>query len=216
MLFAFWSGVASFVLTTLITIQIVYLRLSRLRREQQEHAFLARWQPLLQQAIVDPAMELPGLQPKEAVFFLKLWNHLHESLSLDATLVLNQIGMRLGCYAMAHNMLRGGGRSKHLLAILTLGQLRDRAAWHDLMAEAVFVDSAASLNALRALAQIDADAVMREMTPQLLMRDDWPAGRLIAIFQESPPRFYAPLLSAAAEGPPKQQLKALRMVEGMH
>ncbi len=216
LLFAFWSGVASFVLTTLITIQIVYLRLSRLRREQQEHAFLARWQPLLQQAIVDPAMELPGLQPKEAVFFLKLWNHLHESLSLDATLVLNQIGMRLGCYAMAHNMLRGGGRSKHLLAILTLGQLRDRAAWHDLMAEAVFVDSAASLNALRALAQIDADAVMREMTPQLLMRDDWPAGRLIAIFQESPPRFYAPLLSAAAEGPPKQQLKALRMVEGMH
>jgi HEAT repeats len=214
--FAFWSGVASFVLTTLITIQIVYLRLSRLRAEQQERVFLAQWQPLLEQAIINPAMELPSLQSKDAVFFLKLWNHLHEKLSIDATLALNQIGARMGCYALAHQMLRGGGRSKHLLAILTLGQLRDRAAWHDLMAEAVFVDSAASLNALRALAQIDADAVIREMTPQLLTRDDWPAGRIIAIFQESPPRFHAPLLAAASEGPSKQQLKALRMVEGMH
>lgn len=216
LMFVFWSGVACFILIALITIQIVYLRLSRLQRERNERAFLARWRPLLQQAMVDPTLELPALDRSESVFFLKLWNHLHENLSSDSTSALNQIGARLGCYKIAHNMLRGGGRAKHLLAILTLGQLRDRAAWHDLMAEAVFVDSAASLNALRALAQIDADAVMREMTPQLLAREDWPAGRLIAIFQESPPHFHAPLLNAAAQGPLKQQLKALRMVEGMH
>ncbi|MEN9866922.1 MAG: hypothetical protein RL748_2512 [Pseudomonadota bacterium] len=216
MLFAYWSGVGSFVLTILITVQIVYLRLSRLQRERRERAFLAQWQPLLMQAIHDPGLMLPALQPGQEVFFLKLWNHLHESLSAEATLALNQIGVRLGCFGMARKMLRGAGRARHLLAILTLGQLRDRAAWHDLMAEAVFVDSTASLNALRALAQIDADAVIREMTPQLLQREDWPAGRLIAIFQESMPHFQAPLINAAAQGPMKQQLKALRMVEGMH
>ena len=215
MCFAVWSGVLSVALTMLITAQIVYLRLSRLHRERRERLFLARWQPLLQQAIGDPATNLPPLLASEHVFLLKLWNHLHESLHSEAKLGLNRIASRLGCFAIAHQMLRGGGRARQLLAILTLGHLRDRAAWHDLMAETVFIDSAASLNALRAMAQIDAAAVIREMTPAMLTRDDWPVGRLVAIFQESPPRFHTPLLQAAANGPLKQQLKALRLIEGL-
>lgn len=215
MRFAIWSGVISIGLTILITVQIVFLRLSRLHRERRERLFLQRWQPLLQRAIVEPGVQLPVLAASEHVFLLKLWNHLHESLHSEAKLGLNRIASRLGCFAIAHQMLRGSGRARQLLAILTLGHLRDRAAWHDLMAETVFVDSAASLNALRAMAQIDAAAVIREMTPALLSRDDWPVGRLVAIFQESSPRFYTPLLQACADGPQKQQLKALRLIEGL-
>jgi hypothetical protein len=213
--FAIWSGVVSIVLTILITVQIVYLRLSRLHREHRERQFLLRWQPLLQRAIDDQALVFPELSSSEHVFLLKLWNHLHESMHADARLGLNRMASHLGCFAIAHKMLRGGGRAHQLLAILTLGHLRDRAAWHDLMAETVYVDSAASLNALRAMAQIDAASVIREMTSTMLVRDDWPVGRLVAIFQESPPRFYTPLLQAAAQGPQKLQLKALRLIEGL-
>jgi HEAT repeat protein len=214
MQFAFWSGVVSFALTAVITIQIVYLRLSRQHAERQEHQFSAHWQPLLLRAIDDPTLTLPDLETAHQVLFLKLWNHLNETLPIPSRTGLARIAARYGCFAMAHKMLHGGGRARHLLAILTFGHLRDVAAWHDLMAEAVYVDSTASLNALRALAQIDAAAVIREMTPLLLSRDDWTVGRLVAIFQESPPRFYAPLLHAAEHGP--MQIKALRLVEGLH
>lgn len=214
MRFAFWSGAISFTLTAAIVLTIGYLRLGRQYAERQEHKFVAHWQPLLLQAVDDPTLTLPDLDSAHQVLFLKLWNHLNETLPLAARGGLNRIAARYGCFAMAHKMLHGGGRARHLLAILTFGHLREMAAWHDLMAEAVYVDRTASLNALRALAQIDAAAVIREMTPLLLSRDDWTIGRLVAIFQESPPRFYAPLLHAAEHGP--GQIKALRLVEGLH
>ncbi len=212
--FAFWSGLLSFMLTALIVLTIVYLRLRRQRAEQRERQFVAHWQPLLHQAIDDPALALPDLDGAHQVLFLKLWNHLNETLPAQSRVGLNRIAARYGAFAMAHKMLSGAGRARHLLAILTFGHLRDVAAWHDLMAEAVHIDSTASLNALRALAQIDAAAVIREMTPLLLSRDDWTVGRLVVIFQESPPRFYAPLMHAAEHGP--KQIKALRLVEGLH
>lgn len=215
LLFAFWIGAVGLLLAALITMVVVYLRLRRLYRGRRERRFVLFWEPWLLQLIHDPSLNLPKLSVSDHIHLLKLWNHLHESLPSDAKLGLNRAAARLGCFAMAKKMLKGGGRAKQLLAILTLGKLGDHAAWHDLMAETVYVGGAASLNALRAMAQIDASRVFREMTPTILSRNDWPVGCLVAIFQESPSRFYAPLLQAAAEGPIQRQLKALRLVEGL-
>lgn len=53
------------------TIQIIYLRWSGLRHTRRQQVFLARWQPLLLNALVSQEIAaLPTLHANERVFFL--------------------------------------------------------------------------------------------------------------------------------------------------
>jgi hypothetical protein len=65
------------------------------------------------------------------------------------------------------------GLRKRLMAIITLGHLREHSAWNDLAALAQSTHPIVSLSAARALVDIDPKAALALITPWIGARADW-------------------------------------------
>ncbi len=161
---------------------IMVLRWRRAHALRRAHAFELRWRPVLMAASVEPAgKDLPALAARDQFAFLKLWNYLHESLHGEASQHLNGLARRLKCDEAARRMLDSRVRAARLLAILTLGHLREASAWQALRSAAAAADTVLSLLAARALIQIDARGGAESLFPLILSRRDWDIARLARI-----------------------------------
>ena len=192
--FAFRVGLAAIGLTLLLVLVIVVLRLRLRRNLRREQDFIARWRPLLLQAVseVQPAaqpIDLPALSASDQLFFLKLWNYLQESLRGSANDRLNELARRLGCDVAARGLLKNGKRAERLLASLMLGHLRDLPSWEALADQATLPDSLVSLHAARAMTKIDPLRATERLLPLLLTRGDWGITQLAGFLGEARPAF---------------------------
>jgi hypothetical protein len=216
LLVAFVTGSVALALTALLLLLTVALRISLKRRERHALQFTALWRPVLMNALVDPAAcELPVLQARDWLNFLKLWNYLQESLRGEATDSLNQVARRLHADAQARGLLRRGNRAERLIAILTLGNLRDRASWDELLASAAGRDYIASLNAAHALIQIDPMAGVEHLMPLVLARQDWDIARLARMLGDARAAFGLLLTRTIVGLKAHQLLRALQLVEAL-
>lgn len=183
---AFWIGSAAVLLTALLLLAIIVLHIHTQWQERREKAFIERWRPALMRVLMgDAVFVLPKLRRREQWWFLKLWILFQESLRGDATARLSEIAYRLGCDAMARELLEHGNRSERLFAIMTLGYMRDRSAWKLLCTQLNRPNSSISLYAARALLQIDPEEAAQIIVPLLLMRDDWEMVRASTLMRES-------------------------------
>ena len=185
--FAFQVGVAALLLVLLMLVQIVVLRFKLQHRQKREAAFNAVWRRLLVEAVSADVLltRLPALRPGDEVFFFRLWNYLQGSLRGSANERLNRVARHLCCDQHARADLRHGNRAERLMAIVMLGQLRDVDAW-DLLANQVGLpDPLASLNAARALVQIDPLKAIDLLLPKLVSRKDWDINQ-VANFLRGP------------------------------
>lgn len=212
---AFWGGVTTVLLSVLIVFLILYLRLNLVLRQRREQAFLRVWRPILMRALSNSQEILPSLLKVDEVSFFKLWNYLHCSLRGEASTALNLLARRLQCEARALEMLKSRDRAKRLLAILSLGQLREGNAWDGLVEDAQSADGPVSINALHALVKIDAEAAARLLTPLLLQRADWQPARIAGIVQEARSAFSVTLLEVATHSDSEYLLRALRLIEAL-
>ncbi|HEY6095826.1 MAG TPA: HEAT repeat domain-containing protein [Gallionellaceae bacterium] len=180
-----WVGLALLVVMLLLLLQIALLRINLIARTTREQHFLQTWRPLLAAAIAGENPALPPLAKGDEVFFLKLWNHLQESLRGDAKWRLNILAARCGVVSYAHTLLRQTDLRSQLLAATTLGHLNDRSPWEGILRLANSPDPLLSLVAARALLQLDANAVLHDLKRQLLEREDWPIAQLTKMLQET-------------------------------
>jgi HEAT repeat protein len=172
-----------FALALLLLVVVLLLRGALLLRQRRRKQFLAAWQPILVDAVDSATSDLPRLARRDLPEFLLLWNHLQESLLDEAKDHLNQIGKALGIQHTALPLLRRGNLRERLLAIVTLGQLRERAAWDQLLRIAQQEGALLSVAAARALVMIDPTKAVPELIPLLMTRTDWPASRVANILQ---------------------------------
>jgi len=172
-----------FALTLLMLIVVLLMRGALVLRERRRQKFLAVWQPILVKAVDIATTDLPQLARRDLSEFLVLWNHLQESLLDEAKDHLNQVGRALNIQQAALRLLRHGNLRERLLAIVTLGQLRERAAWDELLAIARREGVLLSLAAARALVMIDPPGAVPELIPLLMTRADWPASRVSNVLQ---------------------------------
>jgi hypothetical protein len=182
--FVVWLSLVLLVLVLLLLLQIILLRVNLAARIAREQHFLEVWQPLLAAAIAGETVTLAHLARGNEVNFLKLWNHLQESLRGEAKQRLNEVAERCGVAQRSRVLLRRKELRLKLLALNTLGHLLDRSAWNDILQLARRPDPLLSLAAARALFQIDANAALRELRNELLERDDWPTAQLAILLQE--------------------------------
>jgi HEAT repeat protein len=96
---------------------------------------------------------------------------------------LNQIANALSISTVAQSMLRRRNLRTRILAIMTLGQLRERAAWDELLSVSRQEGALLSLAAARSLVMIDAASAVPLLIPILLTRSDWPPSRVAAMLQ---------------------------------
>lgn len=195
---ALWVGLGAVALTLVLTVAIIVLRLRLRARERRWDRFVARWRPALLAAILEPAQppDLPVLQPREHVLFLRLWTYLQESVRGDAAQLLNDTALRLRIDETARRLLARGSRAEKLQAILAAGYLRDPAAWEALVEIARSGDSLLSVNAARALVRINPLRAANGLMPLLVSRTDWDLSRVAVFLAEARQAFW--LLMAKA------------------
>lgn len=180
-----WLSIALFILMLLLLLQIVLLRINLIARHARERRFLEVWQPLLAAAIAGERDNLPPLAEDEKIFFMKLWNHLEESLRGKAKRQLNIFALRCGILQEAYSLLHKKDLRSQLLALTTLGHLGDRSSWGDILRLARHPDPLLSFVAARALFQIRADAALDDLRQLMLERGDWPTAQLALLLQEA-------------------------------
>lgn len=212
---ALWTGTVALILTLLLALQIVLLRMSLRRRERRAARAVARWRPLLNQAIVGEDPALPSLRKSERLPFLHLWAHLQGSLRGEAGEALNEVARRLGVDTLARGMLARGARDERLLAALVLGHLRDRAAWPQLLPLAGAADSVLSLTALWSLVRVDPAAAADYLTPLFIAREDWALSHVAGILQQARDPVARVLERILPELPAERLPRALRIAESL-
>ncbi|MDH4274942.1 MAG: hypothetical protein OEW08_07885, partial [Gammaproteobacteria bacterium] len=129
-------------------------------------------------------VEFPPLAPAFHAFFLIEWNELIGKLRGEAQVVMIDVALRLGVARVAVNKLISLRPKDRLLAILTIGNLRLRAAMPLLVSIANGQRGLASLSALRAMTRIDAQQTLEMYALVMLHRDDWPMSLLLKIVKE--------------------------------
>jgi hypothetical protein len=212
--FGLIAGVAVLGLNLVLAGLIIALRERLKRQEREQKEFKAIWQPALLGALSGPAQYLlPPLRLQDQVAFLKLWNYMQESLRGDATVRLNEIALQQRCDELARRLLRDGNHAERLLAMLTLGHLRDRKAWAALRIVVQTTDTVASLTAARAMIQIDPIIAAEQLMPALLSRLDWEIPRLARMLGEARATFESLLVPRVAALPYAQKLRGLQLME---
>ena len=214
---AFWIGVTAFLLTLGIVLLILVLRIQRYWQGRREQRFQQRWRPVLMQAVAgDPSTGLPALARRDQWRFLKLWNHMQESLRGDATQRLAALAYRLDCQHTARRLLARRSLPRRLFGIMTLGHMRDRTAWDLLQAQLQQSERISALFAARALIQIDTQRGVHAVLPQLLQRDDWELVRVATLLQEFREALGRELAINLSALPAARLPRAMRLADVMH
>jgi len=172
-----------FALTLLLLIVVLSMRVSLRLRERRRQRFSAVWPPILADAVDVATSDLPKLARRDLPDFLLLWNHLHESLLDESKDRLNQIARALRVGQVALGMLQSWNLRDRLVAIVTLGELREHSAWDELWRMTQHEGALVSLAAARSLVLIDAGKAVPQIIPLLLTRADWPPARVAEMLQ---------------------------------
>jgi hypothetical protein len=183
-----WRSAEIAALASALMLVIALFVRARLRREEQlRDAVIATWRPLLARTALEegepPA--LPKPRRRELPHLMEEWNALHDSLKGEAGQRLNALAPRFAFDVVARRGLRSGSVSDRILAIRTLGNLRDASAWKDLQEQLVSDNALVSFYAAAALVSIDAPRAMPGIMRELSERESWPAEAMARLLTDA-------------------------------
>ena len=207
--FAFLTGVAVVALALLMVLQVILLRFLLIRRERRKAEFLAIWRPLMAQSATGESDSYPRVLEADTKEFLILWNHLQELIRGVSKESLNQLARSVGMNLTAKKLLLRGTFAERVLAMMTLGNLRDHSAWSTLVELMHDESPLISLAATSALMKIDAEVGINLFMPLVSLRDDWPSVKVAAILKGAGANVITGSLVKAVRTAKPEQLRRL-------
>ena len=212
-----WSSLAVFGLVGLIAVQLVVVRRVDAARRRRQRELEQEWLPLLVRGSEQVPDSFPTANHREMALFLSLWNRLHDSVRVDSNLSPHHSALHHEMGDAARRMLSSKRLDERLLAIVTLGRLRDRGVWHVLAPLATGRDIAISLAAARALVRIDAPAAVRLLLPMMAEREDWSPATIGLILQDAGADVISgPLADAVMQARPERAHRLIRYLGLAH
>jgi hypothetical protein len=212
--FAFIIGIAAVGLALLLVLQVILLRFLLIRREQRKAKFLALWRPLMAQSATGENAVYPRVVEADTKEFLILWNHLQELIRGVSKDSLNKLARIVGMNVTAKKLLLRGAFAERILAMMTLGNLRDKSAWATLSSLMHDASPLISLAASSALMKINAEEGIHLFMPLVVLRDDWPPVKVAMIFKEAGPAVISePLTKAIRAAKPRQVRRLINFLE---
>ena len=175
------------------------------------------WQPLLVESLDGSPNQLPSLPRRDVFSFLLLWNYLQDSLRDEAHENLNRVARQIGIDQQAFQLLEQGNLRRKLIAIQTLGWLREKQAWNKLLEIADDDDPVLSLTAAKALLRIDGALAVESIIEFVKRRDDWSTAMVAGMLSEAGADLIsAPLARAALETPLEHAPRMIHFLELAH
>ena len=198
----------------LILVVIVAMRIKIVFAERANDLLIKSWRPILIRSAAGLDVFPPSLTRASVVPILYLWNHFREILKGDSTIRLNLFGKKAGLNNAAVNLLQKGNVKNQLLAIKTLGHMRDKDEWKKLRELAVSSHPVVSLAAARAMIDIDPEKAVNFIIPVVIRRDTWPGAIVSTILRQLGPEIVSrPLAAAVYRAAPSSMPRVIRYLE---
>ncbi len=216
---AHWVSIAVVALVLFLMAYILLLRAFLLLKERRYREFSARWRPILLNDGRNRSDRLPHIGYADRFSFLILWNMLREEQDKDAEACdwMNSVAVATGIDRVARRLLAKRGIRKKLLAVVTLGQLRDKSQWEKLCQMALSEHALLSLAATQAIARIDPGAAVSIIVPLVVTRADWPAAKVASILGAIGPDLMSkPLTAAVTQALPEAMQRLIPYLETCH
>lgn len=213
------GSVGLVVIVLLLMTYILCLRAVLLMRERRYRKLSARWTPILLEGGARNPRSLPTVPPGGRFLLLILWNTLRERNEQDAGVChwMGRVAAVTKIDRLARRLLRRRSVRKKLLAIVTLGQLRDRHEWLRLYEIARSEHPLLSLAATQAIARIDPAEATETVVSLVVGHADWPAAKVATILGElGPDRISEPLARALLQAPEPHQPRLIPFLALCH
>lgn len=160
----------------ILMLTALFVRRYLQRNLRVQSRIVAVWRPLLTRIAIgeETAPEFPSIAPGRLPDLMEEWNALHDAVRGEATERLNAVALKLGFDVAARRMIHARLIGRRILAIRTLGHLRDPSSWKPLQEQLAATNALVSFYAAAALVQIDAQRAMPGIMLQLAERESWP------------------------------------------
>ena len=145
------------------------------------------WRPLLTRLAIeqDDAAPLPAPAARHIPYLMEEWNALNEVVRGEAAGRLNAAARALGLDRVARRYLHSRRVGRRILAIRTLGHLRDTSSWKPLQERLVAANALESFYAAAALVAIDAQRAMPGVIRELAERESWPGEAMARLLVDA-------------------------------
>ena len=182
---AIWAIAAVLITTITLFVYTLGLRWATIVSARRRTVFVARWRGVFAAAMLSEddasSIALPRFGQKQRGDLLEEWNRARGAVDGISAENLIFLGERLALPAISRHMLGSRRLKSQILAIQTLGNLRDLPS-REAIKELVTHDyTALSITAAIALVQICPDQAVHVLIPMIEKRSDWPRNR-VAIF----------------------------------
>lgn len=194
---AWWLSLTLLGLVLLILLGLLVLRLYRRWQAPKRDAMRMAHRALLIQCAAGQSMDGRPWVPNERArwLFLKAWLHLQLSVKGAASERLTDLGRTLGLDALAMKHLRSRHYAKRMVALLTLGFLRQPSAVSVLQERMAQGHSHTAIYAGRALLEVDASAHASEVVRGVLGQHDMDLSLAAVMFKPFRPVLQTAMLA---------------------
>ncbi len=184
---AAWATVAAAVTTLVLIAYTLGLRAATVLGDHRRRAVVSHWRGAFADTMMSDTRAreavLPRVSRRHRTDILEEWNGLRVTVEGDAVDNLIVAAQRLGLHRLAAGMLGRRRLSTRLLAVETLGNMRDARHWQRIVELLDHPNTALSITAARAVAQIDRRRAVDILMPLVIGRVDWPQTMVARILK---------------------------------
>ena len=186
---ALWSIAAVVVTTVVLFVYTLGLRVATVSHARRRRRFLLKWRDVFANAMLsdkDAALqELPPVRRGDHVDLLEEWNRACSIVDGGAVENLITLASRTGIADLALRLLRGRRIGSKILAVQTIGHLRDSKRRDEIRDLVDHENTALSITAAAALTDIDPDVAISVISPRIDARRDWPKNRISIMLRQA-------------------------------
>ena len=179
--------------------------------ERLKARLAAQWRPLLTRVALEegPLPAIPPPRRRHLKYIMEEWNAFQDALRGSGTGRLNELARQVGIDSTARRLLRKKSLGARILAIRTLGNLRDVTSWQTLQEQLGSRNALLSFYAAAALIQIDAQRAMPGLVNQLAEREEWPGEAVAGLLKEAGSQVTREPIRALVLSLPPEKIPAL-------
>ena len=211
---ALYAAIGVFLLVLLLILQVIIMRIRFLSNSKRKKHLLDKWRPILTHILLGEKIDIAVLPRNEIGVFLEEWNRMFGTVRGENLESLVHLAQRLRIDFYARRMLKTRSMRARLLAIITLGHMREYAVWDELIKMLQHPHPVLSITAARALMWIDAKNAIDIILPLILSRSDWPWSNVAHVLKQGNPQLVCEKLAQlVVKAPTDRQPGLLRYLE---
>lgn len=213
-----WVTVAAVAATVALFCGTLLLRTATIVRVRRRAATIKEWRGILALAIVShDSARFGPLPPRKRWmdrYLLEEWNRIADTVQGESAKSLATLAHRLGLDRVARKLLAHENLHERLLAIHSLGYLKDETKWENLGGLAHHPNASLSASAALALVRINPAAAMPMVMAEIVHREDWaPTAVFLMLRSAGAALITQPLCNAILTAKTETAVRLLRYAE---